>query len=103
MSDEQYAQSKFLKVHQYASIGLVIVVAGIYCSQFGVGCTIRSFAGFVVPLVLIWFSDDLAVLAIRDSGGWLSARNADTAVRIAGWLILLFMLVPRIAIFMAMS
>jgi hypothetical protein len=103
LSDEQYAQSKFIKLHQYASTGLVIIVAGIYCSQFGVGSTLRPFAGFVVPLALIWFSDDLAGWAIRDSGGWLSSRNADTGVRVAGWLILLLMLVPRVAFLLAVA
>jgi len=102
MSEEQYAQSRYIKLHRYASIAIVTIAAGIHCTRFGVGCTLRAFAGFVVPLALIWFSDDLAEWAIKDSGGWLNPRNADTFVRIAGWVIILLMMVPRAAILLAL-
>jgi hypothetical protein len=53
---------------------------------------------------MIWFADSLSAWALESSGGWLTAGNADTALRIAGWLILLVMLVPRaIAILEAMG
>jgi hypothetical protein len=97
MSDEEYAQSKFETWHRCASVGIVIVVAGLYGSIFGAGWTIRSFAGVVLPLAMIWFADSLSAWALEISGGWLTAGNADTALRIAGWLILLFMVVPRVA------
>jgi hypothetical protein len=91
MSDEEYAQSKFELWHRCASVGIVIVLAGVYGLQFGVGLTIRSFAGGVLPLAMIWFAESLSGWALEVSGGWLRASNADTALRIAGWLILLFM------------
>lgn len=95
MKDEDYAQSKYLWAHRYGSMSIVFIAAGIYGSRFGLGIAIRGFAGVVLPLAMIWFADDLADWAIRDSGGWISARHADVAVRIAGWLILFFMLLLR--------
>ncbi len=48
---------------------------------------------------MIWFAEQLSCWAIKDSGGWLNASNADTVVRFFGWLILLIMLGFRAMIY----
>jgi hypothetical protein len=101
MSDDNYAHSKYLRANRYASVTVVVIAAGIYASRLGTGYAIRAFAVFVLPLVLIWFADELAEWAIINSGGSLSPRNADIAVRIAGWLILIFLLIVRCVTFVA--
>lgn len=85
-TEGEYAVSKYLNLHRWGSLILVIICAAIYASRFGVALTIRPFAVFIFPLVGIWYAEQLSVWAIRDSGGWLSASNADTGVRVLGWL-----------------
>lgn len=96
-TEGEYAQSKYLSLHRWASGILVAMVAAFYVVNFGVNIdrTIRAFATFILPLVLIWYSDHLARWAISVSGGWLNARNANAALRIAGWLTLLILLGKR--------
>jgi hypothetical protein len=91
--EDEYLVSKYLNVHRWASILLVQVAAGFYIAKFGLVMSLRPFSFFMLPLVLIWFSDQLTTWAIKDSGGWLNERNADTAVRVFGWLILFLLLV----------
>jgi len=91
-----YATSKYLKWHQRLSILVVAVLFACYAVRFGVGISIRHFASFVVPLILIWFSDDLSAWGSRNSGAWFSSTRGDTYVRICAWLILFLLAALRI-------
>lgn len=90
-----YAKSKYLKWHRLGSVTLVGALFAWYATRFGVAISIRSFAVFVIPLTLIWFSDDLAGWGSRDSGTWFSRIHGDTYVRICAWLILLLLAALR--------
>jgi hypothetical protein len=91
-----YAASKYLKWHRRLSISVVALLFASYAVRFGIGLSIRHFAAFVVPLILIWFSDDLAAWGSQQSGAWFSPTRGDTYVRICAWLILLLLGVLRI-------
>lgn len=91
-----YATSKFLKWHRRLSISVVTVLFTCYAVHFGIGLSVRHFAVFVVPLILIWFSDDLSEWGSGNSGAWFSASRGDTYVRICAWLILGLLAVLRI-------
>ena len=91
-----YATSKYLKWHRRLSISVVAVLFACYVVRFGVGVSIRPFAAFVLPLILIWFSDDLSEWGSGNSGGWFSSTRGDTYVRICAWLILLLLVVLRV-------
>ena len=67
-----YAASKHLKWHRRLSITVVAVLFASYAVRFGMGLSIRHFAAFVVPLILIWFSDELAAWGSQQSGTWFS-------------------------------
>lgn len=84
-----YATSKHLKWHRRLSVSVVVLLFACYSVRFGMGLSIRHFAAFVVPLILIWFSDDLAAWGSQQSGTWFSPTRGDTYVRICAWLILL--------------
>ena len=91
-----YAASKYLKWHRLISISVVAVLFACYSVRFGVAISFRSFAIFVAPLVLIWFSDDLADWGSQQSGGWVSESKGDSHVRICAWLILFLLAAIRI-------
>lgn len=92
----EYAASKFLKWHRWLSISVVAVLFACYAVRFGMGLSIRNFAVFVAPLILIWFSDDLAAWGSEQSGAWFSITRGDTYVRICAWMILLILACLRI-------
>jgi hypothetical protein len=92
MNEPQYARSPYHHQHRYGSLALVVVSAVHVAYGYGPGVAIRLHATIVLPLPLIWFADDLAITAMRRSGGWLSARRADGMVRLCGWAGLLLML-----------
>jgi hypothetical protein len=96
MDGGDYATSKYLKWHRRLSIGVVAVLFACNAARFGVGLSIRHFAAFVAPLILIWFSDDLAAWGSEKSGAWISPTRGDTYVRICAWLILLLLSALRI-------
>lgn len=89
MKEAEYARSPTLIWHRRISLACVLIVLLVDGYLFGVGKAVRAGALYVLPLILIWQSDHLAHWAIDSSGQWLSARNADKWVRIAGWVILL--------------
>ena len=88
LHDADYATSKFMKWHRGLSLALVLVVFAAVAVSSGLGQGVRAVAIFVLPLVLIWQSEHLAHWAIKDSGHWLNAGNADRWVRVCGWVIL---------------
>jgi hypothetical protein len=92
-----YATSKYLKWHRLLSISLVAALFVFHAAAFGIGMSVRRFAAFVLPLILIWFSDSLAAWGCADSGGWFSSSRGDTYVRICAWLILFLLGSLRIA------
>lgn len=94
--DGDYATSRFLKWHRRLSIFVVAVLFACYAARFGVNVSVRPFALFVAPLILIWFSDDLSAWGSGNSGGWFSSTRGDTYVRICAWLILLLLAAIRI-------
>lgn len=91
-----YATSKYLKWHRALSIAVVCVLFLCYAERFGIGMSVRRFAAFAVPLMLIWFSDELSAWGSRQSGNWFSNVTGDTFVRICAWLILLLLAAMRI-------
>ena len=95
-TEGEYAQPKYMKAERRLAVGVVVVGASIYAHYYELGLVIRGFAMFVLPLSLIWYSDQLSSWAIKGSGGWLNASNSDTAVRIFGWLILTIMVGLRL-------
>lgn len=98
-----YAASKYLKWHRRLSTSVVTVLFTCYAVRFGISMSIRHFAIFVVPLILIWFSDDLSEWGSRNSGAWFSSTRGDTYVRICAWLILLLLAVLRIVALVAVK
>jgi hypothetical protein len=96
-----YATSKYLKWHRQLSIAVVAVLCAFYAVRFGIGVSVRHFAAFAVPLILIWFSDHLAAWGSENSGAWFSPTLGDTYVRICAWLILLLLAAPRIMLLWA--
>lgn len=96
-----YAASKHLKWHRRLSITVVAVLFACYAVRFGMGLSIRHFAAFVAPLILIWFSDELAAWGSEQSGAWFSITRGDTYVRICAWLILLLLGALRITALLA--
>ena len=101
-TEGEYAESKYLKFHRWASVILVMTGTVFYAQRFGLALTIRPFASFILPIALIWFSDQLAGWAIQDSGGWLNATNADGFVRLIGWLVLAILIGIRAMIYLAL-
>jgi hypothetical protein len=91
-----YAASKYLNWHRGLSITVVGVLFVFYVERFGIGLSIRRFAGFVIPLLLIWFSDELSGWGSKQSGNWFSNVTGDTYVRICAWLLLLVLVAMRI-------
>lgn len=91
-----YAASKYLKWHRWLSISVVAVLFACYAARFGIGLSIRNFTVFVAPLILIWFSDDLAAWGSENSGTWFSTTRGDTYVRICAWMILFLLASLRI-------
>lgn len=102
-TEGEYAVSKNLRLHRWGSLILVLICAAIYASRFGAAVTIRPFAVFIFPLVGIWYAEHLSVWAIRDSGGWLNASNADTGVRIFGWLVVIILIGIRAMVYFGYS
>ncbi len=98
-TEGEYAESKYLKFHRWTSVILVVIGMAFYAQRFGVALTIRPFASFILPITLIWFSDQLASWAIQDSGGWLNASNADGFVRLIGWIVLAILIGIRAMIY----
>ena len=68
MNEPEYARSKYLTLHRWASCMLVLLFAVVYGFLTHPRFVIRASAGFVFPLALIWFADDLASWAMQDSG-----------------------------------
>ncbi len=91
-TEGEYKTSKYLSLHRWGSLILAMIGLGISLSDINGIRSARFFASFIFPLAMIWFAEQLSSWAIKDSGGWLNASNADTAVRFFGWLILLIML-----------
>jgi hypothetical protein len=98
-TEGDYKVSKYLSAHRGASLALVLIFASFFGIRFGFGQAVRASAAFCLPLGLIWFAEQLSVWALRDSGGWLSARNADGAVQFFGWLALLLLLGMRAMVY----
>jgi hypothetical protein len=80
------------------SVSVVGVLFLCYAERFGIGLSLRHFAVFVMPLLLIWFSDGLSAWGSRQSGNWFSSVTGDTYVRICAWLILLLLCAMRIMV-----
>jgi hypothetical protein len=96
MDDGDYAESKHLKRHRRISLGLVLGGAFLYALQFGSGYAIRHWAVFIFPLAIIWFAEQLSLWGIHASGHWLKSSNADTILRLLGWIVLITLLVLRL-------
>lgn len=91
-TEGEYKTSKHLNLHRWGSLVLACIGIGLSLSHLNGMRSIRILAAYVFPLAMIWFAEQLSCSAINGSGGWLNASNADTAVRITGWLILFFLL-----------
>lgn len=91
LKEADYAASPWLKHHRWISAAVAVVMLLAAGYHLGVGRAFREGASFVLPLVLIWQSDHLAHWAIRASGHWLSATNADKWLRRLGWVILVLL------------
>lgn len=91
-----YATSKYLKWHRAGSISVVAVLFVAYSIRFGVAGSMRPFAIFILPLVLIWFSDDLASWGGGQPPRWGSNPIGDVETRIGAWLMLLILAALRI-------
>jgi len=95
MNEPEYLQTPLLRLHRWASLGLVVASVLRYAAVYGSGFSIRRHADLVLPLALIWYADDLATKAIEASGGWLSVHYADAVLRVCGWILFLLLLLAR--------
>ena len=95
MNEPEYARSKYLTLHRWASCIIVLLFAIVYGFLTHPVLIIAATARFIIPLAIIWFSDDLASWAVEASGGLLKANNSDKYVRLVGWIILVILLIIR--------
>ena len=91
-TEGEYKTSRYLGLHRWGSLIVACIGSAISISHLNGMRSIRLLASYVFPLILIWFAEQLSSWAINVSGGWLSASNADTAVRITGWLMIFVLL-----------
>lgn len=100
-TEGEYKTSKYLGLHRWGSLIIALIGIGLLLSAAHNLRSGRASVIFLLPLVFIWFAEQLSLWAIKNSGGWLNASNADTAVRITGWLILMILLGIQVMIHFA--
>lgn len=96
MFDGEYAKAKYLWLHRYLSLGVLILGAVIFYFEAGSAFAVRRWAIFVYPLTFIWFAEQLGSWAVQASGHWLNSSNADTALRFFGWILLITILLIKL-------
>lgn len=89
MNDADYAETPRLRVHRYASLGLVLLSIALPAWLDAGWTSHRAHVRAIFPLFLIWFPGQISGLAAHCGG---IPRNADIIVRIVGWIGLILLL-----------
>lgn len=92
MNDADYAETPHLRAHRCASLGLVILSIALLAWLGAEWASPRVHVRTLFPLILIWFPGQLSHLAVSYGGSRSNPANADTIVRIVGWIGLILLL-----------
>lgn len=92
MNDADYAETPRLRVHRYASLGLVLLSIALLAWLGAEWTSPRAHVRSLFPLVLIWFPGQLSHLAVSYGGSRSNPANADIIVRLVGWIGLILLL-----------